>query len=87
MDSGQGYEHPFDPEYFRSFLADMASRQFNMAPGVAGGICATTMHLVEPLIPDFPDLSFNSEATFFDRDDRMNLDAASAYLLRGLTLI
>jgi hypothetical protein len=87
LDSGQGYGHPFAPEYFRTFLAEMASRELNMAPGVAGGICATTMHLVEPLIPEFPDLSFDSEAAFFDRDDQMNLDAASAYLLRGLELV
>lgn len=86
LDSGEGHGHPLDTESFRVYLRALKAHRLDIGPGVAGGIAADTMYLVQPLVREFDALSFDSEAPFFDADDRMDLDAARAYLLTGLAL-
>ena len=86
LDPGEGYGHPLDPEDCRRYLREMAERKLDIGPGVAGGIAPDTMHLVEPLVGEFPNLCFDSEAPFRDSEDRMILELAREYLVKGLEL-
>jgi hypothetical protein len=58
--------------------------------GVAAGLGPKTMRLAEPLIGEFPDLSFDAQANLY-RDGSalkpIDLNLAEAYLVKALALV
>ena len=86
IDPGGGYGYPLDPEVARLYLREMNARRLDIDLAVAGGIAANSMHLVQPLLAEFPNISFDSEAPLRDSEDRMELDKARDYLLSGMAL-
>lgn len=84
MSGGQGM--PLDTDALRPHLEALRLAMPNLGLGVAGGLSAETLHLVEPLIRDFPDLSIDAENLLRDAEDRLNLEKAKAYLLGALEI-
>lgn len=54
--------------------------------GVAGGPSAANLHLLEPLLAELPDLSFDAETCLLNEEDRLDLERVRKYVQAGLRL-
>lgn len=81
IDPSGGKGEPLDPvkgaEYLRS-----ASCHLDLGLGIAGGLDASNLSLLEPLVKEFPDLSIDAEGRLRTRneDDDLAPGAMIAYL-------
>ena len=53
---------------------------------VAGGLSPTTLHLVQPLIEEFPDVSIDAEGRLRDHEDHLDLQVAGQYLSKAFKM-
>ena len=86
IDPSGGFGQPFDPDFARQCLRAIRDKDFNAGLGVAGGLGPNTLHLVEPLIEEFPDLSIDAEGQLRDEQDHLDLVKAKDYLQCALRL-
>lgn len=87
LDPSGGRGQPFDPVAARMYLTALAERLPTLGLGVAGGLSGRTLHLVEPLIRDFPDLNIDAEGRLRDPvDDHLSLDLAREYAAAAFRL-
>lgn len=85
LDASAGQGLPLDPEAVRPFLRELADSGLGL--GVAGGLCAATLDLLEPLLAEFPGLSFDAESRLRDEEDRLDLERVREYVEAGLRLV
>jgi len=87
IDPSGGLGIPFDTERARAYLKAIHAANLNLGLGVAGGLSPTTLHLVEPLLSDFPDLSWDAEGRLRDEQDNLVLKTSVEYVQKscGLT--
>lgn len=86
LDMSGGFGKPLIADALRPHLEAIRDLWPELGLGIAGGLSAETLHLVEPLIRDFPDISIDAEGLLRDADDRLDLEKAKAYLLGALEL-
>ncbi len=88
LDPSGGYGIPLVAEEIRPFLAELHSTHFGrMRFGIAGGLSSLTMHLIEPLIAEFPGLSIDAEGRLRDQNDNLNLVTTKAYVREALKML
>lgn len=89
LDPSGGYGVPFDTEKARAYLKAIQAANLNLGLGVAGGLSPTTLHLVEPLLSDFPELSWDAEGRLRDEQDNLVLKTSIKYVQKscGLTRV
>ena len=61
LDKSGGRGLGMDVEGLRPYLRAIRDAGLTIGLAVAGGLGPDTMHLVEPLIPEFPDLSWDAQ--------------------------
>ena len=86
LDPSGGKGQPFDTEQARLYLRALAEKDLGIGLGVAGGLSAETLYLVEPLVEEFPDLSIDAEGRLRDENDNLDLEAAKRYASAALKL-
>lgn len=86
LDQSGGLGKPLNADALRPHLEALQLAMPNLGLGVAGGLSAETLHLVEPLIRDFPDISIDAKGLLRDAEDRLDLAKAGEYLQRALEL-
>ncbi len=81
---GQGIK--FDPEVARMYLRAIREAGYTGGIGVAGGLEGKSLHLVEPLLHEFPDISIDAEGKLRDSHDNLDIASATSYLTQFLKL-
>lgn len=88
LDASSGHGKPLDAASVRNYLealrAEGAEEIFGLV--VAGGLSAATLHLIEPLVQDFPDISIDAESCLRDKDDHLDIAAAKDYVKKALQM-
>jgi hypothetical protein len=85
LDASGGQGRPLDPAALLPFLRALTDTTARL--GVAGGLSASNLHLLEPLLAEFPDLSFDAETCLRDEEDRLDLERVREYVRAGLRLV
>ena len=86
LDPSGGRGQPFDTETARAYLRALRDKDLGIGLGVAGGLSAETLHLVEPLVEEFQDLSMDAEGRLRDEDDNLDLENAKRYVSAALEM-
>lgn len=84
LDESAGHGRPLDPGRLLPFLESLAGTGLGL--GVAGGLSAASLHVLEPLLAEFPDLSFDAETCLRDEEDRLDMDRVREYVEAALRL-
>jgi len=85
LDPSGGIGRQFDPEVERPYLEALVDMGIGL--GVAGGLSPSTLHLLEPLVKDFPQLSIDAEGRLRNQDDQLDLTVVSSYLQKAYELL
>lgn len=80
LDSSGGLGKIFEPERFREYLQALQEKNLGIGLGVAGGLSAATLGILEPLAKDFPDLSIDAEGRLRDKNDCLDVVSAIKYV-------
>jgi hypothetical protein len=86
MGKGKG----MDAEWLLPFAHAIKKRFPEMGIGAAGGLGPETMHLVEPLVEDFPDLSIDAQGRLRPSGsalDPIDWNIAEQYLIKAIKLL
>ena len=84
LDASAGRGRPLDPKALRPFLETLSETGLGL--GVAGGLSAASLHVLEPLLAERPHLSFDAETCLRDEDDRLDPDRVREYVEAALRL-
>lgn len=87
LDPSGGHGKEFDTSRAREFLYTIAERGWNIGLGAAGGLGPDTMHLVEPLLAEFPNLSWDAQGKLRNAENDLDMNSVKAYLAKSLQLI
>jgi len=85
LDPSGGFGKSFDPEVERPYLEALADLGIGL--GVAGGLSPFTLHILEPLVKDFPQLSIDAEGRLRNHNDQLDLTVAGSYLQKAYELL
>ena len=80
LDLSAGRGEMLEPNWAAQELRKLEASDLNAGLGVAGGLDAETLAIIQPLIQEFPNLSIDAEGRLRDRDDRLDLEKARKYL-------
>ncbi len=89
LDKSMGRGVPMNAEELLPFIRAIRENFPEMGIGVAGGLGPETVHLVEPLLKEFPDLSFDAQGKLRPSGnalDPVDWNMAGIYLAKGLIL-
>lgn len=87
IDPSGGNGKPFDPVLASELLLAIQKRHPQLGLGVAGGLSAQNLRLVEPLVRLFPNLSIDAEGKLRNpSDDSLNVVAARQYVSKAFEL-
>ncbi len=86
LDPSGGYGIPFDTGKARTYLDALKGYNLDLSLGVAGGLSPTTLNLVEPLLADFPDLSWDAEGKLRDKEDNLDIKEAREYVQKSCNM-
>jgi hypothetical protein len=86
LDPSAGLGIALDPQWADEYLKVLQVADLGMGLGVAGGLSASTLGLIAPLINDFPDLSIDAESLLRDKNDHLDIGQAKDYIGRALQL-
>lgn len=86
LDPSGGYGIPFDTSKARTYLEVLMGHNLDLGLGVAGGLSPTTLNLVQPLLSDFPDLSWDAEGKLRDKEDNLDIKEAKEYVQQSCNL-
>lgn len=88
IDSSGGKGKPLDPIKGAEHLSAVAHYP-TLGLGIAGGLGPTTLHLLDPLIQEFPDISIDAEGKLRtpQSKDALRVEAMQAYLEKAFLLL
>lgn len=86
FDPSGGLGRRLDAKMAREFLSEIAGRGWDIGLGAAGGINAYTLHLIELLISDFPDLSIDTQSGVRNAENDLDISLMHAFLINALAL-
>lgn len=87
LDPSGGLGKPFDTEKARAYLRALRESGTNIGLGFAGGLCADSIYLAEPLVSEFHDLSMDAEGKLRNDNDNLNLYAVRKYIDRASLML
>ena len=91
LDPSGGQGKPMDASILQPYLETLAmaeeTAKIDIGIGIAGGLGPKTMHLLAPLVKDFPDISIDAEGQLRDENDNLNLVAAKEYLVKAYEML
>ena len=61
LDPSGGLGQPFSPESIRDYLYELKKFEGQIGIGVAGGLSPSTLHLLQPLLEEYPNISIDAE--------------------------
>lgn len=80
LDASGGLGKPLDAQMLRPYLRALAAKRLPIGLGVAGELSADSLHLVVPLVDEFPNLCLDAEGKLRNKKDNLNVRAAISYL-------
>lgn len=80
IDPSGGRGNPLDMRLVEPLVRTLYEGHFPIGIGLAGGLSAATLDVIEPLIRDFPDLSIDAEGGLRTPDDALDQDEVEQYL-------
>lgn len=87
LDPSGGYGIDFDPveiaEYIDALTNFQQKARLKIGLGIAGGLSATTLRNISPLIAEFSGLSIDAEGRLRDSDDHLDLREAGEYISKA----
>ena len=83
LDPSGGTGKPFNPEVLRAYLQELEMKQMSIGLGVAGGLSPATLHLLAPLVKEFPDLSIDVETGVRDEKDYLDTHLAISFIRKA----
>ena len=87
LDRSGGCGISLDTIFMREYLHVLHAKDLGMRFSIAGGLSEDTLYLIEPLVKEFPGLSFDAEDKLRNScDDSLNLDFAKNYIHRALKM-
>lgn len=88
FDLSGGHGREMDPARAISVLRAVRERHPNLGTGVAGGLCQQTIHLLAPIVQEFPDINIDAEGRLRTPQpiDAMDDDKAVGYLTAAIDL-
>ena len=86
LDPSGGRGQPFDTVRAREFLTTIAKQEWNIGLGVAGGLGPDSLHLVKPLIPEFPNLSIDAQGQLRTPEFDLDIERTKTYLKKALKM-
>ena len=87
LDRSGGCGISLDTIFMREYLHVLYAKDLGMGFSIAGGLSEDTLYLIEPLVKEYPGLSFDAEDKLRNSyDDSLNLDFAKKYLCRALII-
>ena len=88
VDASEGLGRPLDAAASARYLAAIADAAPDLGLVVAGGLCADNIAvLLSPLLPQWAHVSIDAEGRLRDRDDVLDVGAATAYLRAAVNLL
>lgn len=87
IDPSGGLGKPFDPIAAEQALHIIHGRCHTIGMGIAGGLCAAALPLVEIVLASFPILNIDAEGRLRDVRDHLDLDATAKYVLRSYNVM
>ena len=84
LDKSAGFNKPLDAEALRPYLREL-SDLFIIGLGIAGGLGPDTLHLAEPLIQEFPDLSIDAQSAL-QTNNALNANRSVEYIRQALKM-
>lgn len=88
IDPSGGLGLAFDPSVATAYLSVLKEQCPGLGLGIAGGLSASSLHLIEPLIPCFPRLNIDAEGRLRNAtDDSLNLAETIAYVSSALRML
>lgn len=86
LDPSGSYGMDFDPAEIAEYLGALKKARLEIGIGVAGGLSATTLRNISPLIAEFSGLSIDAEDGLRDSDDHLDLREAGEYISKALEM-
>ena len=89
LDRSMGKGKPLDSDSLKPFLFKVSHELPHLGLAVAGGLGPTSLHLIEPLLDDFPELSFDAQGKLRpsgNSEQPIDWHMASDYLEKSLAL-
>lgn len=87
LDPSGGTGQPFNPEVARGYLDQLAPHSAKFGLGVAGGLSSQSLHLIQPLVADYKDISIDAEGRLRESvNDQLDTGAAVDYVAGALDL-
>lgn len=86
LDASGGTGKLFNSEIMRSYLEVLSSKTHTYGLGVAGGLSPSTLHLLEPLVKDFPEINIDAEGRLRNNEDNLDIEITGRYLEKSLEL-
>ncbi len=84
LDPSGGRGKIFDGEQLLNYLVAAEDGILgNVGLGVAGGLSGETMHLVEPLLQEFPNISIDAEARLRNENDHLDMNLVEGYISKA----
>lgn len=86
LDASGGLGVPMNTERILEYLRAIRSSNLGAGLVVAGGLGPNTMHLVQPVVKEFPELSIDAEGKLRDQKDNLDLALTGDYLKKSLEM-
>jgi len=87
LDPSGGYGIPFDPIKAKEYLTVLQEKNSSIMLGAAGGLSPETLNLIEPLVPDFPQLCIDAEGRLREKEtDQLIISRTKEYIKGALSL-
>ena len=86
LDLSAGHGEILDPAWAAGQLRRLYGADLDAGLGVAGGLCAESLPMIEPLIREFPGLSIDAEGRLRDGNDLLDMGRAREYLVKALDM-
>lgn len=95
IETGLITDQAFDPDrprqYLDAIVAELQNKEGRRWPftgiGVTGGLGPSTVHLIEPLLKEFPRLSFDAYEQLRDKKDNFDLVLVKNYFEKAFRLV
>lgn len=87
IDPSCGLGLPLDTEKGLAYLKALLEKKVKVGLGIAGGLSADTLNLIEPIVSEIPNICIDAEGRLRDENDQLDLELACNYLRRANWLL
>ncbi len=91
FDASHGTGAQLDAQKLSGYVLEMSQSQLGLKIGVAGGLDAETLDSIQPILAEYPDLSWDAEARLHagnaDGSSKLNLAKTAQYLASSIAMV